>query len=60
MDIKWKEVMEMEITRELKSFYGAETWWHMMVIDFKMVNERGYGDMGCVLDGGTMKEQNLG
>lgn len=60
MDIKWKEVIEMEIIRKVTSFYGGERWWHMMMLYFRIVNEREYGDVGCVLDGGTMKEQSLG
>lgn len=36
-----------------KSFHDG----HTVMLDFKMLNENGYGDMGCVLKRGTRKEQ---
>lgn len=37
---------------KIKFFYDG----YIVMLDFKMLNENGYGDMGCVLKRGIRKE----
>ena len=48
----------MKIIRKTVFMVG-ESGGHIVMLEFKMVNERGYGDMEYVLEGDKTEEQHL-